>query len=753
MRKLAIFSFSFAAAAAVWMYSDAALWPVIAAGVICVLSFALVKGESRTRVTLAAAGAAAGFLWVFAYGLIFYQPAADMAGETAEISCEVLDFSEINDYGTYVRVKIFTDGPDITSLLYLDGCEELEPGDKIDVYAYLALADRMSGEETDYYRSEGIYLRAYQEAEDGYVTGISRGESVPLPYIPAHIAKAVKNKVLEIFPGDVAGFITAILTGERSLIEDDEYSDLQTSGAAHVVAVSGMHVSFLVGLMMTLTGRRKHMSLICIPILILFMAIVGFTPSVVRAGIMQIFVLMAPVLGREQDTMTSLSAALLLLLVVNPYSVSSVGLQLSFASVLGINTISPKLGKRIGSAITVRNKIALRVILFVADSFSISVGAMILTIPVMAVSFEYISVYAPLTNLLVLWAVSIVFSVAIIACLAGFLIPVLGIVIAFPVSLLVRYIIGVSALVSELPGALLYTLSNYIRIWLAVSYILFTVFYFVPGGDKRDYIPVSLCASLFCLCFLLTSFDAYGSDMEITVLDVGQGQSVVITTGEHTVVVDCGSEGRGTAGERAAKYLFGKNIFYLDVLVLTHFDADHVNGVTDLLDRVEVGRIVIPEPCGEDKSYVSDILTAAESLDVDVCYVTSDMVFYMGESELTVYAPVGSGSDNDSGLSVVETCGEFDVLITGDMSDSLERRLVKLKDLPDVEVIVVGHHGSKHSSSEELLEEVKADLAIISVGASNSYGHPTEEAMTRLEKYGAHIFRTDQAGDVTVKAR
>lgn len=752
MRKLAIFAFSFTAAIALYLYAGGELWPVLAAVIICAILFVLFRGGNRARIVLAAAGAAAGFLLVFLYGHIYYTPAVNLAGEVREITCEVVEYPNISDYGTYVRVRLVGEkGPAIKAQLRLDSVySDLEPGDSIRVIASLTLADKVWGEETDYYRAEGVFLKAYQEGEPEIV----RSGSAKIRYIPARITRALGEKIREIFPQDTFGFVSAILTGDSSGMDEDDYLALQISGAAHVVSVSGMHVSFLVGLFLALAGKKKRACLACIPIIILFMAMVGFTPPVMRAGFMQMFVLLAPILGREEDTLTSLSTALLILLVINPYCVLSAGMQLSFASVLGINLISGKLAWRFKNSIKLKSKFLKKTLVFFIESLSTTIGAMAFTIPIMAVTFDYISVYSAVTNILILWAVSFVFSGAVIACLAGFLLPMAGTIIALPVSLLVRYIFLACRGISVLPGALLYTVSDYVRLWLLFSYILFGEFILLPRGKKTLFIPAGLSAILFCLCFLLTSVGTEMSDMEITALDVGQGQSVIITMGGHTAMVDCGSESRNTAGERAAKYLFGKNIFYLDILALTHFDADHINGVMDLMDRVEVGILILPETSDlENNSYAVEMLTEAEADGIEIKYITSDTIFRMGNSTLTAYAPMGSRSSNDSGISIVGTSGDFDVLITGDMDTTMEERLVRRKDLPDIEVLIAGHHGSKYSSSQELLSAVSAEVAIISVGGNNIYGHPTGEAISRLEEYGSEVFRTDLMGNITVKAR
>lgn len=752
MRKLAIFSFSFSAAVAAWLYTGLQAWPAIVL-IIPVIAAAYLKGEYRTRIILVAAGAAVGFLWCVIFSALFYQPAVDMAGSTRDIACEITDFPQSNEYGTYYRVRI--DGPRrITAILRLEAnYAGLNPGDRVSVNASLSLADEIWGETTNYYTSDGVFVRAYSNGEPE----IDSAESVSFRYYPVYMARAVKEKVAEIFPEDAAGFITAIVTGDRTGLQNGNYTALQRSGAAHVVAVSGMHISFLVTLFTGLMGNRRRLSYFCIPILLIFRVMVGFSPSVTRAGIMQIFLLIAPVINRENDTITSLSAALLALLAASPFAIGSVSLQLSFAAVLGLSLVSGRLSERITAGISklkfYENKYLARLMRVIVGNFSASIGAMVFTVPIMALVFQYISVYSVLTNILVLWAASLAFMGGVFACLIGFPLPILGAAAAWLTAWPVRYLLAVCRFVSQLPGALLYTVSSYIRIWLLSCYAIAGMFVFLPGKGKRPVVPIGLCAILFCLCFLLTSASSAMADMEITALNVGQGQSVVVSLGAHTVMVDCGSETKNTSGDIGAKYLFGKNIFSLDLLILTHFDADHVNGVTELMTRLDVGTLVIPKPEDGDNIYYNEILDMAEDTNVRVCYAQEDMVFHLGSATVTVYSPVAEGSSNDSGLSVLATCGDFDLLVTGDMNAAAERRLVKLKELPDVEVIIVGHHGSKYSSSEQLLETVKAEVAIVSAGAGNNYGHPHEEILGRLEEYGSQIFRTDYAGNVTVKAR
>ena len=168
----------------------------------------------------------------------------------------------------------------------------------------------------------------------------------------------------------------------------------------------------------------------------------------------------------------------------------------------------------------------------------------------------------------------------------------------------------------------------------------------------------------------------------------------------------------------------------------------------ELLARMPVDRLLLPEI--QDEYGVRDrLLALARELDIPVTMVTDTYQFPMGQAMLTVYPPVGAGDLNEQGLTFLCSAGDFDALITGDMAGNTEKKLVERFDLPDIEVLMVGHHGSRYSSSQELLQAVRPETAIISVG-DNSYGHPTQEAMDRLSQAGAEIYRTDRQGNILV---
>jgi competence protein ComEC len=225
--------------------------------------------------------------------------------------------------------------------------------------------------------------------------------------------------------------------------------------------------------------------------------------------------------------------------------------------------------------------------------------------------------------------------------------------------------------------------------------------------------------------------------------------SVVIDAKEYTAVVDCGSNSGENAGATAHEHLLSQGRTTLDLLIITHFHSDHANGVAYLITQMDVSALAIPDP---DGPYIAeDIIELARRRGTDIIYVTETLRVELGDMTLMLYPPLGSGDENEKGLAVL-ALGGVNALITGDMNSPGERALLRFAALPHIDLLVVGHHGSRFSTCEELLAAVMPNVAVIPVGR-NSYGHPSEETITRLDDFSATVYRTDTAGHVTVKGR
>lgn len=743
---------SFAIFLSVYLLPEPFLLP---AGILCALGgfgALLLHGPARRRAALAAAGLAVGFLWTGCYGLLVRAPARELADETArEYTFSLTGFPKKTDWGASAYVRLETgDGNDHQVLLYAgDGLLSYMPGDRCSAWVKLSPSDVRKGEHTDYYEAEGIFL-----------IGTAKGEVIPVSHplmplmtaLPQWSAKALKDSISALFPADVSGFLTALLTGDKGELPAGLYAAFRRAGIAHVVAVSGLHIGFLAGLLALLFGKRNRLGLILSVVVIFFFVIAtGSSPSALRSALMSSILLLAPMVGREDDKPTTLALALVVLLLLRPYVAASASLQLSFASVAGIYLVTGPLCERwfpvLPKGKSIPGKIVHRLLIAAAGNLAVTLGALLFSTPVAALWFHSFSLSGILTNLLTLWAVTLSFLGGLLAALLGLVFPPLGMAAAWVVAWPARWVICVARAIARLPFASLSLLSVYLAVWFVLAYGTILLWVFLHR-EIRPLLPLGAVLVNLCLALIVSVWPSAHSSLTATVLDVGQGASTLLYSRGHAVLVDCGGNAWEDAGDIAADHLQALGISHLDALVLSHYHADHANGVPELLERVEVSLLILPDVTPEEPLR-SEILSIAESKNCEVELLFSDAHVTFGDVSMEIFEPLGSGGANEEGLSVLCTAGDFDLLITGDMNDVVEGRLLKYKSLPDLEALVVGHHGSASSTSEDLLLATTPEIAVISCGY-NSYGHPTEAALERLGAAGCEIYRTDQMGSVTL---
>lgn len=763
MRKLAIFSAGYAGAvfAATLFLPEGVLLPLggfcAALAVLQHLLKRVLPDRNRRRALLCCAGMAAGLLWTWGYGSLFLEPVRQLDDKTVVLSGTVLDFPQELDYSGRVLMRAQLDsGGSADTLLYMEkGYLALQPGDHVSTIAHCTLATHTTdGEEITYYTAKGIFLTAKAYGELTW----ERPERIPLSCVPAHLNRLLKESIDQVFSADAATLIKAVVTGNRDNLSDSFTSSLQRTGLAHTVAVSGMHLAYLAGFLAALLGRgSRRTALVSLPAIVLFTLVAGSTPSVVRAAVMIIMLQLAPLLGRERDGLTSLSFALLLLLVHNPYAAANVGLQMSFGAVAGILLFSGGLQERMLKPFGLKKPDRVSVhwiwnalVRFVVSVFATTLGALVFTTPLTAFYFGQVSLVAPVSNLLALWAVSAVFVGGIIAGVLGLAFPAVAGIAAAPVALFTQYLYRSIEVMGKFAFASIPVDNVYYLLWLLFLYGILVLALLIQGRKRlRVCAPAGIVT--LAAAVLFTSLTFHTGAMTVKVLDVGQGQCVLLRSGSHLALVDCGGDSYENAGDIAADQIQAVGRSSIDLLVISHYHADHANGIPELLERIYVKEIALPD-VEEDSTLRRKILEQAQEQGTQVCFIREEAVLSFGEDTIfTIYPPVGSGEDtNELGLTVLCSAGDYDVLLTGDMGTSVEKKLVASVDLPDVELMVAGHHGSKYSNSQLLLDTVCPDVAVFSVGGDNNYGHPTPEAMERFRSVGAELYRTDLNGTVSI---
>lgn len=545
--------------------------------------------------------------------------------------------------------------------------------------------------------------------------------------------------------------MTAELTGDKSAMDDGDYLAMQETGLAHLFAVSGLHCAFLVTLLALLISRRQRLlCAVTIPLLLFYMVMVGMSPSVVRACIMQIFLLIAPLFRRGSDPLTSLAAALLVILLCNPFAAASVSLQLSFSATLGMVLLSPRLYKLLTGCYKGKCRPLRAALCFVAANLSATLSAVVFTAPLTAWYFRIFVLVAPLSSLLAVPAAGWSFMAAFVTVLLGFVWLPLASLLGWISWALVRYILWIANGMMSWRYHAVYFTNPYLIYWLLFLYAAFIGCAATPDGKRKYLLASALSVLTLTAAIWVNRQDYQYGVLTALTLDVGQGESVILTSDGETALVDCGSSNSyKDPGGLAADTLHSMGVRELSAVVVTHYHADHTNGLYEVLRRIPVQTIYLPDI--EDEYGVRErLVSLAEEKGAQVTYVTKETADTLGDTVLTIYPPVQSGGDlNELGLTALASAGDFDLLITGDMSGSTEKKLVETYALPDIEVLVVSHHGSRYSSNIRFLKSVTPEAAVISVG-DNNYGHPSEETLQRLLAVGADIWRTDQQGTIRI---
>lgn len=752
MRVLATVGFSFAAGLFLTLLPWDG-WQLYAAGALALASLLwalLGRGTPHLRrVLLVLLPLMVSLLYFSAYRALVRQPVQALCGGEHDFSAAVCDWPEATERGAKVTIRLH--GLLGAKAVYYgdDDLLSLRPGDALSGTAWWNDVAAIGDGDLRQFSSRGVYALLY----DRDTLTVQPAPDMPLGYAPQYAAKALRDKLAQLWDDpSVLGFLTAELTGDKSLLPESDYVAMQETGLAHIFAVSGLHCAFLVTLLSLLIPptHRRTLCAVASAVLVFYMLLTGLSPSVARACVMQLFLLSAPLFHRGSDPLTSLAAALTVILLVNPYAVGSVSLQLSFAATLGMVLLSGRLYKSFTGWYRGRNRAVRAALSFLAANLAATLGALVFTAPLTAYYFNILSLVAPLAGLLAVPAAGYAFMSAFVSALLGLVWTPLGLLVGYVPLLLVKYILWAAHLLLAVPYHAVYFTNVYLRVWLLYVYAAFLGCAVTPDGKRKYALASALTVLTLAACLWLNSrWQQYGA-FRAAVLDVGQGESVALCSGSEAALVDCGSSNSYVdAGSVAADALQSAGIRRLSAVIVTHYHADHTNGLTEVLTRLPVDTLYLPDI--EDEYGVRDrLVSLAAHQGADVVFVTEPTRIALGEAVLTVYPPLLTTGDlNEQGLTALATAGDFDLLITGDMAGQTEQLLAQTYPLPDVEVLVVSHHGSRYSSDESFLRAITPDNAVISVG-DNRYGHPAEETLRRLQAVGATVWRTDQQGSIRI---
>lgn len=579
--------------------------------------------------------------------------------------------------------------------------------------------------------------------------------------------KAVYDRYL---PKKEAGILHALLLGDKTSLDADIKELYMRAGIVHILSLSGLHIA-TAGLCLLSLLRRLRMGLLPASILSAFVILqyglmTGLQTSTFRALIMFLLSVLALCIGRTYDMLSAMSLAAILLLMENPMYLYHTGFLLSFGAVMGIGLIYPCLMVMVPQKLYRKKMI---------QSLLVSLAVQLATLPIVLCSYYQISICGILLNLVVVPLMTFVLALGILGGMFGMLADIFGIVLLYPCRLILMLYEWLSELATQAPGSVLITGKP--AMWRAVVYyiLLFAMLVFlsyVKAKHKHDKCQYIGKVRIVCLTVMLTIITIlvvrHEEQFAITMLSVGQGECTVLHgRNTPTIVIDGGSTDVKEVGKyRIIPYLKANRLHRIDTAFISHTDTDHISGILEILQSPESGirikRLVLPAINKElQNEHYQKLIIAAADVGTSVYTMgTGDRYRTVPDKNgqavsLTCLHPGQSAADGDISEDINENSMvlhvsyvNLSVLFTGDISSEVERDL--LSAVPDCDILKVPHHGSRYSSSEVFLEAVRPELALISAGKDNSYGHPHLETIERLEKAGSKILRTDKYGAVTL---
>ncbi|MGL6202556.1 MAG: DNA internalization-related competence protein ComEC/Rec2 [Lachnospiraceae bacterium] len=603
-----------------------------------------------------------------------------------------------------------------------------------------------------YYAKQGI---------DGFVKAseikVVQGDIDELAEFLAQFRAAWSALLKEGAGEEVGGILDSILLGDKSSMDGDVKELYQKTGIGHILAISGLHVSFIgmgmyrilrkIGLPVWLAGAIGS------AILWLYLLMIGCPVSALRAVIMYSLRIGALITGRRYDAATALALAAAVIVVKSPLYLWDAGFLLSFGAILGIIWVLP-LFKMIWPNCPKW-----------ADGIHTSLAVNAILYPILLYFYFEFPLYSIFLNFIVIPLMSVVMAGAVAGSALWLIVPAVGGLILKGCGLLFNFYEWLCTICLELPLSRL--VIGCPALWRILLYFLVLVGIYVylmlkKGGE--DEIVISMKAwALLLICFVVPLIMLGGGhgnkgELKVAMLDVGQGDGIFLQGPDgKTYFVDGGSSDVNQVGKyRIEPYLKSQGVGSLDYVFISHGDTDHMNGIEEMLTRQAMGvaikNLVLPPVEIQDEALKKLAQTAVEN-GVAVYIINPGDVVSEEELEIQCIQPSAEYTGeigNGSSMVLSVSFKAFDMLFTGDVEGEGETLLKKNLTGNQYDVLKVAHHGSKNSSDLEVLEQISPSYGLISAGVNNSYGHPHDETLERLEECGCVVYSTQEFGAITV---
>lgn len=549
-----------------------------------------------------------------------------------------------------------------------------------------------------------------------------------------------------LLPKEHVGILEGMIIGDTSYVSDEVKNNFRDSGISHLLAVSGSNVAYILILCKFAFEKifgRNVSNFLTILFIVLFSMLSGMSASVVRAAIMAIVIILSEFLIQKPNTYASISFSALLILLYNPITIYDVGFVLSFSGTIGIVIFNKKISELLESKIKIdKDKIIGKIIAVFIETLSVTLSAQIAVTPITLYYFNTFSCVSILANLIIVPATGSITIVGIIMYVTSLVCVPIAKVISYFIYSIISFVIFAASLFAQIPGSSILLPTPSIIIILMYYIIVYNLFF---AKNKKVY--VILLATISVLIIMKFIPNKY---INVNMIDVGQGDAVYVETAKgKTVLVDSG----GTEG---SDYDIGENILVpyildrgkvcIDYAFLSHMHEDHIEGIYAVIQKLKLKNLIIGKQETDNELY-SKVVELANKYNVNIIEIKQgDELIIDGVIFDVISAKENDKNVNNMSLILRMTYGEVSMLFTGDAEKELEENInVKTN------ILKVSHHGSKTSSTEEFLKKNMPQVALISVGENNIYGHPNKEVLERLKKINAYIYRTDLNGEIYMR--
>lgn len=662
----------------------------------------------------------------------------------------ILKIDTINSNKKYKNTKV---------ILYTKkGKETLKYGDKIELVGNFKLAQERRNPGGFDYRFYLKTKKIYGIVTTKNTKRLKENNVNIISMIANKTANVIKNQSKKLLENKKACLLIGLLIGDTDEIDEETKEDFRNSNLTHMLAVSGLHVSYVllaVNYIITKVKIHKKLSKIIVMLLILFFILVtGATPSVLRAGTMTIYLILGGIFYRRISVFSSLNLSLLVIIIMNPYCLFDVGLQLSYAGTIGIVYLYPVIKEKI------YNK---------ANSILITISANIVIIPIIMYNFNTISLTFFISNLLAGPIIGIII-------ILGFSIIIISLIF-FPIAnifskilnLLIILFLNTAKTCANLPFSKIFIITPTLKfIFLYYCLLVFIII------KERIQIRISIklknkVIAILIILVIINPIKYFSnikqSNLKIYFVDVGQGDSTCIVTPKNKVIlIDGGGnskdENYDIGKQTLLPYLLDKKINKIDYCIVSHFDSDHCGGLMYILKNLKVKNIIIGKQYEEYENY-KEFIKIAKDKKINIRVVEAgekitieknlyiDILWPINREKMVIQNAI-----NNNSLVFKLRYINFSMLFTGDIEEIAEKEILdKYKENTEFlksTILKVAHHGSKTSSAKEFINIVKPKYAVIGVGKDNKFGHPSNVTIENLKTINTEIYRTDEMGEISI---